>query len=133
MAIEKAKEMQLNNICLESDSLQVVNAFNKDTKIPWRMRARWFNCRKFCNGIVCSCLHVLRDGNQVADALVKNGQGLAMFSSQWWQAPPSFLFPLLDRDSTGSATIDWLLIDLCLSVLVFVSRFWFLLVFVLDF
>jgi len=44
---------------------------------------------------------VLRDGNLVADALAKNGQGLAFNSYQWWDSPPSFVLPLLYRDSLG--------------------------------
>jgi len=55
---------------------------------------------KFCNSIHCTCLHVLREGNMVADALARNGQGLSLFSSQWWPAPPLFIFiqSLLARD-----------------------------------
>jgi len=37
----------------------------------------------------------------IADAMAKNGQGLSMHSSQWWITPPSFIFPLLYRDSLG--------------------------------
>jgi len=103
LAIEHARERQLNHICLETDSSRVVQAFNKNTGIPWQMRARWYNCLKFCNNIDCSCVHVLREGNQVADALAKNGKGLAMFSSQWWHSPPTFLLALLYRDSVGLA------------------------------
>ena len=101
LEIEKARELHLSNICLESDSIQVVNAFNKNMGVPWRMRVRWLNCLFYCKSITCSCVQVLREGNQVADALAKNGQGLAMFSSQWWPSPPNFLVPLLDRDRLG--------------------------------
>jgi ribonuclease HI len=86
LASEKAMEMQLTHICLETYSTRVVNAFNKNVGVPWQMRARWFNCLKFCKSIQISCEHVLREGNQVADALAKNAQGLVMFSSQWWPA-----------------------------------------------
>ena len=72
-AMEKAKEKQLNAMCLETDSNCVVNAYNKHTGVPWQMRARWYNCIMFCETITCSCVHVLREGNQVADALTKNG------------------------------------------------------------
>jgi len=101
MAIEKAKDMQLHAIILETDSIRVVNAFNKNIGVPWHMKARWYNCLKFCNNITSSCVHVFREGNQVADALAKNGQSLAMFSSQWWPTPPPFLLPFLSRDSLG--------------------------------
>jgi len=101
LAIEKAKELHLTNICLESDSLIVVKAFQTNSRVPWRMRARWINCMVFCNSIICSCVQVFREGNQVADAFAKNGQSLALFSSQWWLAPPSFARPLLDRDTLG--------------------------------
>jgi len=101
LAIEKAREMQMTQICLESDSLIVVNAFNLNSMVPWKMRTRWLNCRKFCNSVVCSCVHVFREGNQVANALAKNAHGLALYSCLWWPAPPSFLLLLLFRDSTG--------------------------------
>jgi hypothetical protein len=101
MAIEKAMELRLSHICIETDSIQVANAFNKDFAVPWQMRARWFNCMFFCKSITCTCEQVFREGNFVVDALAKNGQGLAMFSSQWWPFPPMFLLPLLDRDRLG--------------------------------
>jgi len=104
MTIEKAKEMQLKVICLETDSLKVVNAYNKNIGVPWKMKARWYNCMKFCHSIVCSCTHVFREGNQVADALAKHGQGLSMLSTQWWPHPPPFLSPILLRDSLGLPT-----------------------------
>jgi hypothetical protein len=91
--------MHLTSICLETDSISVVSADNKNVGVPWKMRARWYNCMKFCKTIACVCVHVLREGNQVVDALAKNGQGLAMYSSQWWPSPPSFLYPFLYRDS----------------------------------
>lgn len=100
-AIEKGMETQLTHICLETDSIRVVNAFHKNIGVPWQIRARWYNCLKFCNNIVCSCVHVFREGNQVADALAKNGQSLAMFSSQWWPSPPPFISSLLLRDRLG--------------------------------
>jgi hypothetical protein len=43
MAMERAQEMQLLHVCLETDSLKVVNAFHKGIGIPWQMRARWQN------------------------------------------------------------------------------------------
>lgn len=38
-AIEKAKELHLHAIILETDSLKVVSAFNNNVGIPWQMRA----------------------------------------------------------------------------------------------
>jgi len=101
LAIEKAKELHLTNICLETDSLRVVTAYNKGVGIPWQMRARWINCKHFCDSIICTCVHVLREGNMVADALAKHGQGLSMHSTQWWPSAPPFLHQLLARDSLG--------------------------------
>lgn len=101
LAIERAQHMGLTNICLETDSLQVVNAFRTKMGAPWKMRARWFNCLKFCSGIICSFVHIPREGNMVADAIAKNGQGLSLYSTQWWSFPPSFINSLLLRDSLG--------------------------------
>lgn len=100
-AMEKAQHMNLTNVCLETDSLGVVSAFHKDVGVPWKLRARWYNCMKFCKNIVCSCVHTLREGNMVADAMAKNGQGLSLFTSQWWSAPPNFIHSILLRDSLG--------------------------------
>jgi ribonuclease HI len=101
LAMERAQHMNLTNICLETDSLSVVSAYRTDVGIPWQLRARWFNCMKYCKSITCSCVHILREGNMVADALAKNGQGLSLFTSQWWSSPPNFIHSLLLRDSLG--------------------------------
>jgi len=59
LAIEKAREMHFKAICLESDSIRVVHAYNKNVGVPWKMKARWYNCMKFCHNIICSCHHEL--------------------------------------------------------------------------
>lgn len=51
IAIEKAMEMCLTDICVETYSLKVVNAYHKQIGIPWQMRIRWQNCLRFCNSI----------------------------------------------------------------------------------
>jgi len=99
MAIDKAQELQLSQICLETDSLKVVAAYNKGVGIPWQMRTRWHNCKHFCNSITSFCNHIHRKGNLVADALAKNGQSLSLHSTQWWPSPPPFISSLLFRDS----------------------------------
>jgi len=81
--------------------------------VPWKMRARWLNCRKFCNSVVCSCVHVFREGNQVADALAKNAWGLALYSSQWWPAPHLSYSLFFLGIAHGYIALDWLLIDMC--------------------
>lgn len=91
LAIDKAKDHGLTSIWMETDSMAVVNAFHKDIGIPWKMRRRWHNCMHFCNLISCTCTHILREGNMAADALAKNAQGLALYSSQWWSSPPPFI------------------------------------------
>ena len=101
LAVEKAKELRLDRIWIETDSVVVVNAFHKAIGIPWKMRSRWHNCMHFCTLVSCTCTHILREGNMVVDALAKNGQGLAMFSSQWWPSPPPFISSFLMRDSLG--------------------------------
>lgn len=56
----------------------------------------------FLKHIQCKFTHVHRSANLVADALAKNGQGLASNTFQWWDAPPSFVLHLLSRDSLSS-------------------------------
>jgi ribonuclease HI len=99
--MEKAAELNLCDIWIETDSLSVLKAFNNHGGVTWRMRIRWLNCLSFCRQIRCFCTHILREGNLVVDALAKNGQSLAPSSSQWWESPPSFILSLLYRDSLG--------------------------------
>lgn len=103
LAIEKCKELGLTDIWLETDSLLVVKAFHSMKGIPWRLQARWWNCMMFCKKVRSQCSHILRHANLVADALAKNGQGLACNSFQWWPAPPTFILHLLYSDSLGVA------------------------------
>lgn len=91
LALEKAMELQLTQVWIETDSLLVVKAFHTSTGIPWRLINRWKNCVWFFRNISCKFNHVLRDSNLVADALAKNGQGLAFNSFRWWDYPPSFV------------------------------------------
>jgi len=100
-ALEKAASLHLQHVYVETDLLRVVQAFNTQNGVPWRMQTRWHNCTVYCNQITCSFSHVLREGNLVADALARNGQSLAMFSSQWWEFPPPFVEPFLSRDSVS--------------------------------
>jgi len=60
-AIETAMDMNMTHIFLETDSIQVVSAYKKNTGFPWKMSARWFNCMKFCESIDCTCMHILRE------------------------------------------------------------------------
>ncbi|RHN46611.1 hypothetical protein MtrunA17_Chr7g0244081 [Medicago truncatula] len=75
---------------------------------PWKLRTRWNKCMISLRSISSTHTHVMREGNSVADALAKNGQGLAPFSSQYWDAPPLFVLSLLQRDSLGlsSSTLN---------------------------
>jgi len=86
MAIEKALELHLNNLWIETDSITVVKAFRQ-------------NCLIKGACLQCKFTHIHREGNLVADSLAKNGQQLALYSSQWWEAPPLFVLSLLYRDN----------------------------------
>jgi len=44
MAMEKAKELQLTHLWIETDSLIVVKAFCTSNGVPWRLQARQRNC-----------------------------------------------------------------------------------------
>jgi ribonuclease HI len=100
-AMEKADDMDLRDIWIETDSLSVVKAFSKQEGVPWRMNTRWHNCMHICRQIRRIFTHVLREGNMVVDTLARNGHGLAHCSPQWWEYPPSFISTLLVRDSLG--------------------------------
>jgi len=98
-AIEKALDLNFTSLVLEFDSLGVIKALKNSEGVPWKMAARWHNCKQILSQFIGSFSHVPKDGNMVVDALAKNGQALAMHSSQWWPSPPLFLSQLLYRDS----------------------------------
>lgn len=100
-AIEKAQELHVKQLWLETDSLLVVKAFTIGVGIPWRLNARWANCLRLGVHMNCKITHTLREGNLVADSLAKNGQQLPMYYFQWWEAPPNFVISFLHRDSIG--------------------------------
>lgn len=101
--VERAVSRHWFGIWIETDSLIVTKAFQNPLLVPWGFRNRWSNCMLLANSIDCICTHIHREGNQVANALAKNGHSLAPFSSQWWDSPPSFLLPDLLRDSSGQS------------------------------
>lgn len=101
LAMEKARELLFTNLWIETDSTVVVKAFTTMEGIPWRLFTRWSNCMKLCQLIRCRCSYVPRIGNLVADALAKNGQGLAFSSFQWWNNPPPPILPYLHQDNIG--------------------------------
>lgn len=101
LAIEKALELHLTNIWIETDSSLVVKAYQTNKGVPWQFLNRWRNCMTFLKQIQCKFTHVHRSANLVAD-LAKNGQGLASNTFQWWDASPSFVLHLLYRDSLSS-------------------------------
>jgi ribonuclease HI len=100
-AIEKAQELHVQQLWLETDSLLVVKAFTLGVGIPWRLKTRWANCLRLGAHMNCKITHTLREGNLVADSLAKNGKQLPMFYFQWWEAPPNFVISFLHRDSIG--------------------------------
>ena len=90
-SLEKSLELKWRNIWNECDSEIVVKAFSSSIQIPWKLKTRWLNCMHLAKQISCKCNHIHREGNQVADALAKNGQSIPLYSSQWW---PGLPFPL---------------------------------------
>ena len=100
-AVEKARELHIENLWIERNSLQVVKAYNLGIGIPWRLLAGWSNCLTIGAQVSCKITHTFREGNLVADSLSKNGKHLALYSSQWWTAPPNFVLSLLLRDNIG--------------------------------
>jgi len=81
-AIEKAESLHLLNVWIESDSFLLVRAFNGTANVPWQIRNHWNNCMPMGIELNVVCTHIPREGNKVADALAKNGQGLPSFTSQ---------------------------------------------------
>jgi len=92
--------MRLCNVWIESDSLQLVRAFNHDASVP--------------KGFNTTCTHIPREGNRVADALANNGHGLPSYTSQWWNEPPLFLGDLPFRDSTAMLLLGFHLCNMCI-------------------
>jgi len=99
-AIEKVVALHYNIVWIESDSLHLVKAFNHDDSVSCQIRNGWNNYKKLAKGLNVVGTHIPKEGNQVVDALAKNGHGLPSFTSQWWINPPLFLGDLLYRDCT---------------------------------
>ncbi|XP_024634431.1 uncharacterized protein [Medicago truncatula] len=69
LAIEKAIDLQVTALWIETYSILVVKAFHKSEGVPWRMHSRWHNCMKLWGHLRGKVSHVLRESNMVADAL----------------------------------------------------------------
>jgi len=56
-AVEKASDMHLGNIRLETDSIVVAKAFKNQEGVPWKMQITLHNCMHFCSQISSICTH----------------------------------------------------------------------------
>ncbi|KAL5716366.1 hypothetical protein ACHQM5_018074 [Ranunculus cassubicifolius] len=72
LAIIEAAEASIvqgwGNIWIESDSLAVVEDFNRD-KAHWKLLGRWKTCKTLATNITLS--HIYREGNFTADCVAK--------------------------------------------------------------
>ena len=96
-AMEKAASLRWKEFWLERDSLMMVRAMNENFAVPWSLSTRWNNFKALVRNMSFIFTHIYREGNMDADALAKNGQALTNYGSQWWDEPPLFVLPLLQR------------------------------------
>ncbi|XP_065881590.1 F-box/LRR-repeat protein At4g14096-like isoform X2 [Euphorbia lathyris] len=71
-AIELAWETNWHQLWVESDSIYVVNLLrHRSIDVPWSIRQEWLHCLSICSRMNILVSHIFREGNRVADALVK--------------------------------------------------------------
>jgi len=80
----------------------VVWVLTSNIAVPWGVRTRWLNCKALLRNMSFKCSHAHHEGNKVADALAKNGQGFGPFESHWWDKALLFILLVLHRDNIGS-------------------------------
>ena len=84
-------------IWFEMDSLTLVTSIQNDSfQPPWPLLIAWQNCQQQLTQFQYHISHVFREGNQVADALTK--QGLSHSTLKWWPSHPDNINRLLAHD-----------------------------------
>lgn len=89
IAIEVAFQRGWMRLWLECDSQLVVQAFNSEGIVPWKLRNRWKNCKILASKMNFIISHVYREGNTCVDKLANFGVDNHGFN--WWYLPPSFI------------------------------------------
>ncbi|KAK6795384.1 hypothetical protein RDI58_008837 [Solanum bulbocastanum] len=69
MALRECKELNLQNIILETDSLSLRNIVWEIWNIPWMLTDQIEEIRQHIRAIQCRMHHIFREANQVADKL----------------------------------------------------------------
>jgi len=90
------------NIWIETDSALVLTASKYPDKVPWELRNRWGNSMILFRQLNCMVSHVLREGNQAADALANHVVSLPSISI--WFDVPWFINASLLHDKSGWPT-----------------------------
>lgn len=82
--IELAYRKGWIKLCLECESMLVINSFKDPKMVPWQMRIRWLNYVQLTRQMFffSPVMHVYREGNSCADKLAAHGLVIQDFI--WW-------------------------------------------------
>ncbi|KAH0636108.1 hypothetical protein KY290_036536 [Solanum tuberosum] len=89
MVLRKCRDLRLQNIILETDSISLRNIILKDWKIPWKLSDQIEEIKHHINESRCIMKHVFREANQVADKLanITLNQQIPITVSNFTQLP----------------------------------------------
>ncbi|XP_026439330.1 uncharacterized protein LOC113338020 [Papaver somniferum] len=83
-----AKRWNVKNICIRSDSMSCIQAFQKG-KLPWQLMQKWRMAKTFYNNI--RYIYSYREVNFSSDALTKQACLLAEDIFEFYEGRPGFI------------------------------------------
>ncbi|XP_043717903.1 uncharacterized protein LOC122665835 [Telopea speciosissima] len=95
----RAKEMGATKLCIEFDSIAVVEAFRSGV-IPWFVRQVWLGLHPYLLAIIWKISHYFREANLVADLLAKTAAKSGVSEPSFGEFPSAINSALLD-DALG--------------------------------
>ncbi|KAL8537667.1 hypothetical protein ACS0TY_012701 [Phlomoides rotata] len=94
-SVEIAYDKHWLHLWLETDSVYVVNIFERHTSlVPWRLLGQWHRVLRLMGDMQIVVSHIFREGNASADRLTRE----SVDSFEWWSTIPDFLTTFLNRD-----------------------------------
>ncbi|XP_026428897.1 uncharacterized protein LOC113324823 [Papaver somniferum] len=87
-AVMLAKRWNVRNICVQSDSMSCIQAFQKG-ELPWMLVQKWRLAKNFYNNI--HYIHSYREANFSADALAKQACLLVEDIFEFYEGRPCFI------------------------------------------
>ena len=102
--LQLAKELDINQITVESDSAVLVNLIHNHNSELHPLGTLIFNCQQLINSFrTCNLVHIHRGKNRVADCLAKRSIDQEIGMCMLYSAPVFAISSVLD-DIAGLAT-----------------------------